>query len=61
MGIYKVYYNGQLFNRMVSDEGFIQRYCNKNGYSYEKEVNLNSENAASNDAINSFSDIINGI
>lgn len=37
MAIYRIYQDGQLFNRIVADESFVQKYYNKDGYSYERE------------------------
>lgn len=35
---YKILKDGEVVNTIVADADFVQRYCNKNGYTYEEEI-----------------------
>ena len=34
--MYVIFQNGVEINRIVADETFVEKYCTKNGYTYEK-------------------------
>ena len=38
--MYVIFQNGVEINRIVADETFVEKYCARNGYTYEKLPDL---------------------
>ena len=40
-GRWKIYYNSEQINTIVSTEDYVKQYCQNNKYTYEKENTIN--------------------
>lgn len=43
---YKIFKDGEMVNTIVADESFVTDYCEKNGYTYEAQLELASVDSA---------------